>query len=51
MTSRFQPLRRVRYNVGEAQTYSVGERLIGTVPADEMRNRLEFLSHWGASDR
>jgi hypothetical protein len=38
--------------VAPQQRYSVGEelrrlmRLIGTVPAEEMRNRIEFLSAW-----
>lgn len=43
--------------VARQQTYSVGEtmrrllRLIGAVSADEMRNRLEFLGHWGSNVR
>ena len=40
--------------LGQQQRYSVGEqmrrllRLVNTVSAEEMRNRVEFLSAWGA---
>jgi hypothetical protein len=34
-----------QFSVGEQMRRLV--RLVGTIPADEMHNRLEFLSDWG----